>query len=481
MFKKALASSTALICALSGCGTAEPKGNIEATNQAEESIVRGTPEAGRPYVVLVQSEGYGGMTRCSGSYFAPRVVLTAGHCIRSDAWRVLVYFGSNYEADLPLRNAIPAPGQPTVWAKADSVQLNPNYSSATQDADMAVLYLDRKLPFDPLPLYRNRLDASWVGRLATEVGWGASKALSADIRTTEGFGIKRTGAAPILGTPTEADYHPDDPNPGMLIPSVREHYVKMNGQAPYPNGCAGDSGGPIIVNQWGQDYIAGVASWTGLWCEDYSLYTRIDPYLPFLDEAYRRGGQATLIPHLECVDTRPDGKLAAYFGYDNQNGVTISVPYGTKNYFPLDVNSERPSLFQVGQKHFDFGVDFTSGQTAYWKLLPENSPTTELRATSSSPRCADGNERKCLRNCEATVASACAADFGVDWHYCMDDCMMFWDWVAGCEAQNAAYLDCVAPVGPAAENWHCDVNADYMPRPVACDAQNNELLSCLGF
>jgi secreted trypsin-like serine protease len=469
----------------SACGSVD-SATQETPEKATQSIVRGTAEAGRPYVVELRFERYSGGARlCSGSYFAPRVVVTAGHCIPSDAipGRVFAYWGSNLEADLPLRNSIPPVGQPTVWAKADSWQVHPSYSSATQDADMGVVYLDRKPPFDPLPLYRNNLGASWIGKKATLVGWGALQALSADIQTNVGAGVKRTGQATILGTPTAADYHADDPNPAMLSATARSHYVKLDGHAPNANGCAGDSGGPIIVNAYGQDYVAGVASWTGLWCEDYSLYTRIDPYLPFLDEAYKRGGQDTVIPYLDCVYKPASGNATAYFGYKNNNGVGVSVPYDpNKNALALDVNNERPTLFAPGDKHFQFGIDFTQGQTVTWKLSPTNSPTTIVNATTSSTACVDDNNFKCVRACESIAGSSCAADFGVDYNGCMTDCAANYGFMTdfGCEAGWSAYLKCTAGTPPAAANWECGGDFYYQPTPVACDDLLIAAWGCIG-
>jgi hypothetical protein len=108
--------------------------------------------------------------------------------------------------------------------------------------------------------------------------------------------------------------------------------------------------------------------------------------------------------------------------------------------------------------------------TVTCQLDPDNSPTTELRATSRSPRCADTLHRKCARNGEATVASPCAADFGVDFRYCMEDCLWAADWGgAGCEAPDAAYMNCVAPTSPGAQNWRCAPSwGDWIPRPLAC-------------
>jgi hypothetical protein len=412
------------------------------------------------------------------------VVLTAAHCVPPQyVARALVYYGTDFFADTEVVAPIPPPGQPSVWAIADSWQANPGFAVNPFDADLAVVYLDRKLPFDPLPLFRNRLDAAWTNKLATLVGWGANKALSEDFQENEGFGVKRTGQAPILGTPTLADYGPTPDEVPFLTATVRGHSVKLNGKKPNANACAGDSGGPILVNQYGQDYVAGVASRSGAWCEDIALYTRIDPYLPFLDEAYRRGGQAPLVPSLDCVDSW-NGKLTAYFGYKNDNGVSVSVPYSTaKNYFPLDTKSQRPSLFKPGDKRFQFGVDVKAGQTLYWKLSPPNSPTTEVRATSSSPRCGSSINRTCARYCQGILASECAADFGATWDTCYNPCVDGYNnQFAGtsCSDEWDNYLNCVAVTPPAEENWLCDPNGfDTLPRAFACDPLIDTALECL--
>lgn len=487
MLKRAFGIA-AVVCSLTGCGASDPAS--EVTSQTAEELVRGTPvpvngvpSVGRPYVVMVAFQtGGGAFSFCSGTYFAPRVVLTAAHCIPPQfVARASVYFGNNLEAEFDQVFDIPAPGQPSVWAQADSWQAHPDFAANPFDADLAVVYLDRKLPFDPLPLFRNRLDASWTNKSATLVGWGANRALSEDTSSNEGFGIKRTGSARIVGTPTLADYEPEPSEVPLLTSTVRGHNLELNGAAPNVNLCSGDSGGPIIVNQYGQDYIAGVASRTGQWCESLSLFTRIDPYLPFLDEAYRRGGQAPLIPSLDCVDTRPNGKLAAYLGYNNQNGVSLSVPYGALNQLALDAQGERPALFHSGNNRFAAGVDFNPGQTVTWRLSPPNSPTTEVRATSASPRCADNKGRRCARYCEAELASECIGAFDANWDSCITSCLEgYRQFENQCEDEWGSFLACVAATPPAASNWSCDTPFfDPLPPATACNPLVSAAIDCL--
>jgi secreted trypsin-like serine protease len=78
-------------------------------------------------------------------------------------------------------------------------------------------------------------------------------------------------AAHCLQDVREVFVYYGDPNPGMLDAVVRGNVVKTDGRGPYSNGCFGDSGSPLLVTQYGQTYIAGVSSFVGLYCEDYSL------------------------------------------------------------------------------------------------------------------------------------------------------------------------------------------------------------------
>ena len=90
--------------------------------------------------------------------------------------------------------------------------------------------------------------------------------------------------------------------------------------------------------------------WTGLWCEDYSIFTRIEPQLGFLDAQSDRNGEAAIVPRVECVQELPNGKLEARFGYRNDNGVSVTIPYGPRNLFVIDRHGDRPTVFAPGDK-----------------------------------------------------------------------------------------------------------------------------------
>jgi hypothetical protein len=440
--------------------------------QLGEAIVRGQTEHGRNYVMNLRiayqsvnlSTGEQNVGFCSSVLFAPRVLLTAAHCINpirnagtpdefvDSPSSVMAYIGNNFNADLaalgpnPL-DAISAPPAASRFMRADSWETHPSWDLDTLFPDLAAVYLDRqpRLPpnntiVDPLPIGRNRLGAANVGQLMTIVGYGASRSLNAQGTQLEGTGVKRRGTSPFVGAPVISPL-PPDPHPGILFPNVRNGLMQLNGKAPNANACSGDSGGPAIRNVNGQDYVFGISSWGGNFCEDFSYYTRLDPFLPFVDESYRKGGQAPIIPRLECIAPRPAGGFRAYYGYTNQNGVLVSVPYGNSNAFARDTQNARPTRFEPGNHGFEFGVNFTAGQTLSWKLSPPNSPTTTLNATSQSPRCAADNRGfVCAQACEATVAAGC----GETYSECLDGCFQFYQDIPGCDPQLDAYHRCVA-------------------------------------
>jgi Trypsin len=486
---------SAFSCSGSGEGPTEGTDSVEIETN-EEAIVRATSQGGRNEAVMlrvkfVTNTGGIGTRTCSGSYFAPRVVLTAAHCL-TDVYvnQVFVYYGDNLAADeaqLTAQGSLffpPAPGSPSKWAKADSFELNPAYDANLNSADMAVVYLDRKLPFDPMPLARFNIDSSYNNKLAVFSGWGGDAAPTPF--TATGSGVQRTGKTVLKGAPTAADYYADDPNLGMLDAAVRATVFKTDGRAPNSNGCFGDSGGPIFINKYGQDYIAGVNYWTGLSCADYNLWTRIDPYLPFLDQAYKRGGQDTLIPRLTCVAPNGNGKYLAYFGYNNKNGVAVTVPYGAKNSLALDSSNTRPSTFIPGDYALAFSVGFNSNQTLTYKLSPDNSPTTTVTATKNSPACpATFAGKSCTAGCKAQTKSGCPGSNSFE--ACTDYCQSFYDFTTeyaqstgvSCTPELDAYYACVAGTPTGTENWACFDGLP--PDSPACYPELYTFYGCLGF
>lgn len=480
-----------LLCGVLSTITACGVESSETVGEKNSDIIRAASDGGRDQVVMLYAvTGQGGRVYCTGSYYAPRVVVTAAHCVTANVYQLFVYYGDHFEQDLSELTSdgfigyVPPPiGASSHWAQADSWQVHPAYDANKNSADIATVFLDRKPPFDPLPLYRNRVNA---GVQATITGWGSNSTPTPT--TGAGYGVQRTGQTITLGSPTAADYHADDPNPGMLDPAVRQTVLKTNGAAPWANGCFGDSGGPLILNQYGQDYIAGVGYWTGLSCADYNLWTRVDSFLPFLDLSYKRGGQDVLKPTVACVTPNPQGSLTAIFGYQNDNGVGISIPYGSKNASARDTVNLRPMRFNPGLHPFAFGVDFSAGQTASWTLSPDNNPSITVNATAASPACgpAQAVASGCVLQCRAQLRSACprveSSESCVQ--LCSDAGHFVADAIPECNDERITWQNCVAATPPAAANWDCNAVDDFgifgpSPQSTTCAAAQAAYTNCI--
>ncbi|KAA0243528.1 MAG: hypothetical protein D8M26_03630 [Ignavibacteriae bacterium] len=75
-----------------------------------------------------------------------------------------------------------------------------------------------------------------------------------------------------------------------------------------------------------------------------------------------------LVPTLQCVRNNGGGSYTAYFGYVNDNGVSIYIPIGSKNKFvSLQIDKGQPKLFLPGTHTNVFSVNF-NGKNLTWTL-----------------------------------------------------------------------------------------------------------------
>jgi hypothetical protein len=93
-------------------------------------------------------------------------------------------------------------------------------------------------------------------------------------------------------------------------------------------------------------------------------------------------------PILECVVHNGDGSYTAFFGYENENDVTATIPIGSNNKFtPGPEDRGQPTMFQPGRTPYwpneAFGVVF-DGSDLIWTLSGRT-----VTASSGSTPCAD--------------------------------------------------------------------------------------------
>ncbi len=195
-----------------------------------EPITNGVEDPGDPAVVavLVGLEGL----RCTGVLVAPRIVVTAGHCIASGEQNV--FFGSSLSEGGEFRKVIAS-------------RAHPQFDPDKLTFDVGALLLEEDAPVEPVAMWTGDFEEV-VGKTVRFVGFGAT--VFGD--TTPA--VKRTGSASVAE-----------------IDDQKYKIFPMPSQT-----CLGDSGGPGFFNEGGVEYLSGVTSSGDPMCTEFARFARLD-------------------------------------------------------------------------------------------------------------------------------------------------------------------------------------------------------------
>ena len=191
------------------------------------AILNGQPDTEHPYVgILVTDVGGQRLPVCSGFLVAPRVFVTAAHCVDDlGSLPALVSFDRRFTASSPVVHGTAVP--------------NPDFGTPGDDThDLALIRLDTRVTdhgYAELPSV-GLLSSAGKKAALTVVGYGANRLVRGGGKPTPHFELVRSQAESQLSKLEKGGFN-----------------LRMSSGI-----CFGDSGGPVLLGD--SDVVVGVNS-----------------------------------------------------------------------------------------------------------------------------------------------------------------------------------------------------------------------------
>jgi trypsin len=225
---------------------------------ADQQIVGGSRAsiADHPYAVYLTTAD--GFQFCGGTLVDDNKVVTAAHCTagKEPTDLAVVAGREDKESGAGVTSAVRA-----IW-------VHPQFTDVRSGADVSVLTLEDRLPYEALPLPTKEDTAVYAaGQPGLILGWGRTAADGPPSR------YLLQASVPLMTDPDCVKSYPAYKAESMVCAGVPQGGV---------DSCQGDSGGPLIV----AGKLAGVTSW-GEGCAapgKPGVYTRLGVYADVLEE-----------------------------------------------------------------------------------------------------------------------------------------------------------------------------------------------------
>lgn len=220
---------------LSACGAATSESDVEIVGGSNVGAAQRDPRLFSTVALSNKEKIAKGSSFCSGTLIAPRVVMTAAHCLVDennkplDTGEVLVVFGNKVNAKAHTRKALRSIAHPQYRAR---LAVEPSPQQAPND--IGLVFLDAPAPqgFAPVALASAAAPALQKLRLA-------------------GFGVTKSRYLNDTGSLRQVD---------VTVVDTQRIAQRIITEELGKGACAGDSGGPAYVQMGGRWAVAGVTS-----------------------------------------------------------------------------------------------------------------------------------------------------------------------------------------------------------------------------
>lgn len=339
-----------------------PAGAAAQSGEAETSIVRGTtaPISSFPWLAAVKYEGHRLAVSCTGTVVAPRVILTAAHCLYREGGGVFnaanfkVYTGTADLAQATTAN-VSLVGQALIF---------PSYNPNKNFNDAGLLVLSTPVSAPPLGI-ATPADASLLvkGTPISIAGWGLTNARSNRVPS-----VFRQGTTTIQ----DASYCKKH-GPRFLTYSYVSQLCAASAPRFEVGSCQGDSGGPGIARREdGSPVEVGIISEVETGCDTRApeILARVDYVSEWVARwiaAVESGAPSPPVKALKValpLLSLPEAKIFAVLGLAKDFG-----PRFARGGDPFEIygcNRINRSKVKCGVVWFRRGNDYYGTTTSFW-------------------------------------------------------------------------------------------------------------------